>query len=111
MKKDMNDRIDNFDTKLTELQETIDSKIDDSVEKSFKNFIEREEKKCNLIIHNLLESDSSDKETRFDHDGSQLRCLLDIVGVGEVQVKAHIRLGRRETTGSDTTCVIKPRLL
>ena len=110
-KKIMNERMENFDTKLTDLQETIDSKIEESVEKSFKNFREREEKKCNLKIHNLQELGSADKEAQFDHDESQLRCLLDVLGAGEVQVKSHIRLGKRENTSNESTGVRKPRLI
>ena len=107
-KKVISDRMNSFDSKLTQLQETLDSKVEDKVEKSLRAFRDREERKCNLIIHNLCESDSVDKEARLQYDRSQLESLLDIVGAGDVTVKSFIRLGKRKEEGEATA---KPRLI
>ena len=92
--KVISDRMNSFDNKLTQLQETLDSKVEDKVEKSLKAFRDLEERKCNLI-HNLCESVNVDKEVRLQYDRSKLECLLDIVGVGDVTVKSFIRLGKQ----------------
>lgn len=61
-KKEMNNRMDSFDDKIAKIQEKIDTEIEDKIQKQLKSFKEREDKKCNLVIHNLQESDNISKE-------------------------------------------------
>ncbi|VDI20975.1 Hypothetical predicted protein [Mytilus galloprovincialis] len=91
-----------LDTKLKVVESSMDVKIDQRVERAFESFRDREERKCNLIIHNVPEPDCSTDNKKRD-DEISLKDILHTVQSDEVEIKSFIRLGKPNES--------KPRLM
>lgn len=50
-----NERIDSCEKKVDEFKETIESVVQEKVENAIQEFKEREDRKCNIILHNIPE--------------------------------------------------------
>ena len=68
-------RFDECNQKINNLEESIDEKIEKKVEKAIESFRDREERKCNVILHNVPESTT---ESKKEEDGVKLREILRI---------------------------------
>ncbi|CAC5400856.1 unnamed protein product [Mytilus coruscus] len=68
-------RFEELDTKLKVVESSMDDKIDKRVERAFESFRDREERKCNIIIHNVPEPDSSTDNKKKDDE----IFLIDII--------------------------------
>ena len=84
-------RFDECDQKIKNLEESIDEKISKQVEKAIESFRDREDRKCNVIMHNVPESTSENKK---EEDGEKLGKNLAIMKCDDIAPKAFVRLGR-----------------
>lgn len=69
----------------------MDKKIESQVEKAIESFRDREERKCNVIFHNIPEPTASNKK---EEDGGHLREILTAMKCEEINPKAFVRLGK-----------------
>lgn len=51
-----------YEEKIKSLENSMDSKIEAQVDKAIDRYREREERKCNIILHNVPEPTSEDKK-------------------------------------------------
>ena len=84
-------RFDECNQKIKDLEESIDEKIEIKVEKAIEAFRDREERKCNVIFHNVPEPTSENKK---DEDSAKLREILAVMKCDDIVPKAFVRLGR-----------------
>ena len=84
-------KFDECNVKIKELEESIDEKIKKKVEEAIESYREREERKCNVIFHNVPESSALNKK---EEDGAKLREILAVMKCDEIEPKAFVRLGR-----------------
>ena len=80
--------------KVDKLEASIDTKVQDAIEA----YRERENRKCNVIIHNIPESDKAESAVRKDDDVRELTQLFeDGLGVPyqDFEIKSTIRLGKK----------------
>ena len=86
-------RIESCEKKVEGLKESLQSAVEKQVEKAINDYREREDRKCNLIIHNVPEPrpDSVDKKKE---DENSIMHVFDITKSGEVKVVDFTRLGR-----------------
>ena len=86
-------RIESCEKKVEGLKESLQSAVEKQVEKAINDYREREDRKCNLIIHNVPEPrpDSVDKKKE---DENSIMHVFDITKSGEVKVVEFTRLGR-----------------
>lgn len=89
-----------FDRKFQDIEESINEKVNKRVEIAIEEFREREERKLNIIVHNIPEPTNEDKKRE---DLEKLRNIFSTIECDDVVPKAFVRLGR---PGS-----YKPRLL
>ena len=89
------------------LGETLQSSVEKQVEKAINDYREREERKCNLIVHNVPEPrvDSMDKK---GDDELSLRRIFEITKTEEVEIVELTRLGK-PTAGKDRLIKIELR--
>ena len=83
--------------KLHSRVEKIESTIDDKIQDAIEEYRERESRKCNIIIHNIPESDREQPEERRQEDMENLKDILDAsVGTDhQVEFGTVTRLGKR----------------
>lgn len=79
------------ETKIKEVEESMDNKIEKQVEKAIESFRDREERKCNVIIHNVPEPTTPDRKTE---DGEKLRDIFSVIKCDDVTPKMFVRLGK-----------------
>ena len=84
-------RFDECNQKIKDLEESIDDKIEKQVEKAIEAFRDREERKCNVIIHNVPESAT---ENRKEEDSAKLKEIFAVMKCEDVKAKSFVRLGR-----------------
>ena len=80
-----------YDTKIENLKATMDTKIEKQVEKATEMYHEREERKCNIIIHNVPEPITEDKKRE---EGEKICDIFAVMKCDEIMPKSVIRLGR-----------------
>ena len=84
-------RYDEFNQKIKDIEGSIDEKIEKQVEKAIKSYSDREDRKCNVIFHNIPKSFSENKK---EEDGKKLRDILAVMKCNDIEPKAFVRLGR-----------------
>ncbi|MES9879910.1 MAG: hypothetical protein ABW185_03415 [Sedimenticola sp.] len=89
-----------YEKKFKALENSIDEKVHKRVENAIEEFREREERKYNVIIHNIPEPTTDDKKKE---DIEKVQNIFSTIECDDVVPKAFVRLGR---PGSN-----KPRLL
>lgn len=84
-------RCKSFEEKIISLESSIDDKIKTKVESSIEEFKEREERKCNVIIHNITEPVGEDKKAE---DMQKVEEIFKVIKCEDVVVKGFLRLGK-----------------
>ena len=84
-------RYDECNQKIKDLEGSIDEKIEKQVEKAIELYRDREDRKCNVIFHNIPESFCENKK---EEDGRKLRDVLAVMKCNDIEPKAFVRLGR-----------------
>lgn len=87
-------QLDSYETKLKDLEDSINEKIEKKVEKSFDMYREREERKYNLIIHNVPEPTTENKK---QEDEVKIREIFAMLKCDEIIPMSIVRLGRPMT--------------
>jgi hypothetical protein len=95
--------------KMTELMTQREANIDNVVETKVNQYMEekdeREKRECNIILHNIAESDSDETDERKKHDTSKVEEVLGYLKIANPQeTMKPIRLGKKLDTN-------KPRLM
>ena len=95
--------------KMEKAHQRREERFEEIIEEKVSNYLhqqnERSSRQCNLIIHNLPESDSKVKEERVDHDLKEVNSILQHLEVDDAEVAQPVRLGKKPEDSS------KPRLL
>ena len=84
-------RYDECNQKIKDLEGSIDEKIEKQVEKAIKSYRDREDRKCNVIFHNIPKSFSENKK---EEDGKKLKDIFAVMKCNDIEPKAFVRLGR-----------------
>ena len=84
-------RYDECNQKIKDLEGSIDEKIEKQVDKAIESYRNREDRKCNVIFHNIPESFCENKK---EEDGRKLRDVLAVMKCDDIEPKAFVRLGR-----------------
>ncbi|MEW8548734.1 MAG: hypothetical protein AB2693_34970 [Candidatus Thiodiazotropha sp.] len=84
-------QISEYEDKIKSLEASMDSKIENRVEKAIDMYREREERKCNIIIHNVPEPTTEDKKRE---DEGKIREIFAVVKCEDINLKSVVRLGR-----------------
>ena len=94
-------RIESCERKVDSIRESLQCTVEKQVEKAINEYKEREDRKCNLIIHNVTvpEPKSKSMDKKGD-DESSVRRIFGITKCDEVKVVEFTRLGR-PTAGKD----------
>ena len=88
--KNQNDKFTEYDAKIEDIQSSLDTKIEQQVGKSQQAYKEREERKCNIILHDVTEPTGDDKKKE------DLENIMDIarsVECEDIEVESFFRLG------------------
>ena len=86
-----NEKLSEYDKKFSNMESSLDAKIEKQVEKSLLAFREREDRKCNIILHNVAEPTSEDKK---EEDQGHIKDIIRSVKCEEVKVESFFRLGK-----------------
>ena len=86
-------RIESCEKKVDDLKESLQNTVEKQVEKAITEYKEREDRKCNLIIHNVPEPNPGSLDKKADDENS-LKQIFDITKSGEVNMVEFTRLGR-----------------
>ena len=86
-----NEKLSEYDKKFSNMESGLDAKIEKQVEKSLLAFREREDRKCNIILHNVAEPSSEDKK---EEDQGHIEDIIRSVKCEEVKVESFFRLGK-----------------
>ena len=89
--KKQNDKFSEYDAKIEDIQSSLDTKIEQQVEKSLLAYKEREERKCNIILHNVSEPTGDDKKKE---DLENIMGIVRSVKCEEIKVESFFRLGK-----------------
>ena len=93
---------------LVNKERNMEEMIGQKVEQYLHEQKEKEDRRCNLIFHNLPESEEEEIECRKSHDIQQVNSILSELEVEFTEIKQPTRLGKRATTQEGRA---KPRLL
>ena len=74
------------------IQQLIDSKLQNLAEENLRELQDRENRKNNLIFYNITESPKAEAEQRINDDMEQIRATLDKLSI-KVPLQKPIRLG------------------
>ena len=74
-----------------DIQSSLDTKIEQQVEKPLLAYKEREERKCNIILHNVSEPTGDDKKKE---DLESIMNIARSVKCDEIKVESFFRLGK-----------------
>ncbi|MEW8545309.1 MAG: hypothetical protein AB2693_17445 [Candidatus Thiodiazotropha sp.] len=88
---DQKQQLERYEAKMKDLETTIDSKIDKQVEKAIEMYREREERKCNVIMHNIPEPTTDNKKREEEE---KIRDIFAAIKCDEIVPKSLVRLGR-----------------
>lgn len=95
-------KLEEYDVRFRDLEASMEAKIEKRVEIALESFRDREERKCNIIVHNIPEPDSESANKKLD-DESALHDIFCAVQCEDVGLGSFIRLGKPMET--------KPRLV
>ncbi|WAR05168.1 hypothetical protein MAR_020537, partial [Mya arenaria] len=98
---DQKQQIQNCEQKVEDLKKSMDVAICDRVELAIKSYREREERKCNVIIHNVPEPDAG-SENKKEDDEICIKKIMEVIDCQDVNIVKSVRLGAPGT---------KPRLI
>lgn len=84
-------RCKSFEDKIHEMENTMDERIKRKVEQAIDDFKEREERKCNIILHNILEPAGDEKK---EEDVRQVKEIFQVMKCQDVDIKSVVRLGK-----------------
>ena len=88
--------------KLNAKVDKLESSIDVKVQEAIEEYRERENRKCNLILHNIPESKEIDAGVRRDDD---IQVITDVfkegLGVDQFEIQSSVRLGRKSDEGKN----------
>ena len=84
-------QLESYKAKINELETKMEEKIEKQVEKAIEMYREREERKCNVIIHNVPEPTTEHKK---EEDNEKLREVFAVMKCDEIIPKSVVRLGR-----------------
>ena len=87
------EKFNEYDRKLTVLENNMDVKIENKVEKALEAYRDREERKCNVILYNVPEP-SLEINDKKSEDNNALLDIFKTVKCREAEVKSFIRLGK-----------------
>lgn len=87
--------IDKLNVKVEKLEDSIEDKVYEAVEE-YRN---RESRKCNIILHQIAESDKEDSKDRKAHDTKMVHKVLAAIEVEDVEIQSVVRLGKRDPFG------------
>lgn len=79
--------------KVDSLRDSLQSAVEKQVEKAITEYKEREERKCNLIVHNVPEPKQDSLDKKRDNEGS-LHKIFETTHSGEVKIVDFTRLGK-----------------
>ena len=83
--------INTLNTKVDKLENSIEDKVQQAVEE----YRDRENRKCNIIVHQVPESSFQEAKDRNAEDTNIVNQLLADIGVQDATVSSVVRLGRR----------------
>ena len=84
--------INKLSTKVDRLESSIESKVQEAIE----DYREREARKCNVIIHNIPESNKNDSKERRHEDIQVINEMLEEgLNVDDATLQSVVRLGKR----------------
>ena len=96
-----NERIESCEKKLDSIKGTVEDVVQEKVENAIREFKEREDRKCNVIIHNVPEP-RPESETKKEDDEKCLKEILSVVKCEDIEMSSFVRLG---TPGGKTRLV------
>ena len=85
-------QIEKCEKKVEDLKSSMEKVIAVKVEEAIKQFKEREDRKCNIIMHNIPEPQAECVDKK-EEDGSKILHVLDVMGCRDVRIKHFVRLG------------------
>lgn len=76
--------------------DSIEKSLDDKIQTAIDDYRDRETRKCNIILHNVPESDCEQPKERKEEDESIVVTMLnDSLNLAEVKLESVIRLGKK----------------
>lgn len=90
--KRQDEKLAEYDLKFKALEKDLGNKIEEQVEKSLHAYKEREERKCNVILHNIPEPKSVDNKKQEDCEN--IKDLFSSIQCEDVTPVSFFRLGK-----------------
>lgn len=90
--KQQNERVDTCEKKIDSIKESLEEVVKERVEKAINDFKDREDRKCNIIIHNVPEP-SNGSENKKQDDQASLSDILAVIKCEDVGLEGFVRLG------------------
>ena len=73
----------------------LENSIDDRVQQAVEEYRDRENRKCNIIVHQVPESSCKEAKDRNAEDTTVIEQLLVDIGVQDATASSVVRLGKR----------------
>ena len=97
--------INNCEKKVDALKVSLDKTVSEKVEDAIKQYREREDRKCNVILHNIPEP-ATESQSKKEDDKKSIMEVFGVMGCKDVQILQHVRIG----TPSSRSRLIKVQL-
>ena len=82
--------------RLNSKVDNLESSIEEKVQEAIEAYRDRESRKCNIIVHNIPESNKSEAKERREEDTMEVRRLFeDSLGLEEFEIQSTVRLGKK----------------
>lgn len=87
-----NKQIGECEKKVDALKMSIEKTVSEKVEDAINQYREREDRKCNIILHNIPEP-VGESQTKKEDDKKSIMEVFDTIECREVQIVHHVRIG------------------
>jgi hypothetical protein len=88
-------QLENKSTDSQDVTEEVNKLIDEKVGDAISEYREREARKCNIIVHNLPESQKQTPEDRKQEDEQKVKTMAQHMKVTDIDIRNIIRLGEQ----------------